>query len=174
MEVHERWTERGQGWPTADELAQRAFGTDLLILPDLVEVKADGTTIASFREEAQAFRVDALRAGLTVDLVAPDGSERAAYREHAADWVLPVLLAGPVPVVVTLITNRIQRWMDDRAEGDPVPTVRYREAHIEDGKIRVRELEGLADEVAKMLLQQSSASVLESADDQPQAGDETS
>lgn len=151
MAVTERWVDPSEAWPPADELAELAAGADLLLLPDRVDTKPDGTTIASFREEAQAFRVNAMREGIAVEMVRPEGSTLAAYREHAAEWILPALLAGPIPIVINLISNHIQRWIDDRAEGDRMPNLRYREAHLESGSVRVRELEGPADEVLKVL-----------------------
>jgi hypothetical protein len=151
MSIRQQWLDPPSGWPAAQELEAIAGRADLVLLPDRVESRPDGTVVAAFREEAQAFRVDAIRDGLSVEMVRPEGSTLAAYREHAAEWVLPIVLYGALPIGLGLITNRIQRWMDERREGGAMPTLRYREARLVDGEVRVREIEGPADEVVETL-----------------------
>jgi hypothetical protein len=151
--VEERWLAVPEGWPSPEELEDLRAAADLTLLPDRLERSGGDTVVAAFREEAQAFRVDALGQGLTVNLVRPPESELAAYREHAADWVLPYILGIPTTVVTGLIVHRLQKWADGRKAGDPAPTVRYREARVIDGETKVRELEGPADEVAALLAQ---------------------
>jgi hypothetical protein len=140
-----------EDWPTAQELQALGASADIVILPDRVDPDPDGTPVAAFREEAQALRVDALGQGLTVRMVVPPGGRSAVYIERAADWVLPVLLAVPLPVVVNLLSNRIQRWIDERGDDAPLPTLHYREARINAGDVRLREIEGPADEVIELL-----------------------
>jgi hypothetical protein len=149
--VTEQWGQPPEGWPTARELETLRRSADLVLLPDRVERKGDGTVVAAFREDAQAFRVDALRKGLTVELARPPDSRLAAYREHAADWILPFVLGVPTSVITGLVINRLQRWLDERGDADATPTVRYREARLVEGEVRVREVEGPADEVIALL-----------------------
>lgn len=151
MPVTERWNSPPDGWPPASELEGLRARADLVLLPDRVERSSEGTVIAAFREDAQAFRVDAIQEGLTVELSRPPNSQVAAYREHAAEWVLPFLLGIPTSVVTVLVANRLQRWLDSRRTARVVPTVRYREARLDGGEVRVRELEGPADEVISFL-----------------------
>lgn len=151
MSIEERWTPPVEGWPSATELERLGDIADLVLLPDRVDTKPDGLTIAAFREDAQAFRVDALHQELRVELVHPREAEVAAYREHAAEWVLPYILGIPTSVVVGLVINRLQKWMDERGDASGTPTVRYREARIVEQEVRVREIEGPADEVVALL-----------------------
>jgi hypothetical protein len=87
-----------------------------------------------------------------VEVVVPDGARPGHYSEHAAEWVMPLILGVPAATVAHLIANEIQRWIDAwRDEGrSRTPTVRYREVIVDEATQRttIRELEGPADEVA--------------------------
>ena len=165
MAVDERWRPAPEFWPAPETLEALGANADLILLPDRVDTSPDGNVVAAFREEAQAFRVDALKAGLKVQLVRPPESAVAAYREHAAEWVLPFILSIPAGVAINLISNRIQRWIDENRGSPGAPRLRYREAHIVEGEVRVRELEGPADEVAALLRSGRAAS--DRGDDPP-------
>jgi hypothetical protein len=152
-DVRESDHEALDGWPTASELKALTRSTDLVFLPDRVEETADGTVVA-FREEAQPLRIEGQAQGLTVTLFQPPDSTLAAFREDAAVLVLPIIFistAVVIPVVNTLISNRIQRWIDQRAADKALPAVSYREAHIVNGEVRVREIVGSADAVLEIL-----------------------
>lgn len=139
-------------WPSAEELM--TGGDRVVIFPDRLE-KMNGELTAAFRPDAQAIRVDAAAAGVEVELWAPAGARRAVYEEHAAVWVLPLLLGIPASVVAGLLTNLIQERIDAwRARGAPAPApeVRCGLVEIEQGKLRVRDLEGSAEEVRDILL----------------------
>jgi hypothetical protein len=102
---------------------------------------------------------------LKVELATPPEAEVAAYREHAAEWVVPFVLGIPTAIVIPLITNRIQRWLDERRPTESVPVLKYREATVIDGHVRVREVEGPADEVMGALtagVEAASAPALDS------------
>lgn len=151
MTIRERELDAVEGWPTGDELIELAGAADVVMLPDRI---ADGN-VAAFREEAQGLRVDARARGLTVDLWAPEGAEMAAYREDFAHIVLPFLLMVPLPIAIGLITNRIQRWIDERGGSQPLPMLVYRDVRVVDGDVRVRELQGPADAVVAALREES-------------------
>lgn len=138
-------------WPPASELSGRTREGSLVLLPDDVR-ELDGQLTASFRESAQNLSVRARSEGVTVEFVAPPGAERGMYRERAADWVLPWILSVPTGVAIGLIVNEIQRAIDAaRAAKQAVPTIRFREVVIEDGRTTARELTGPADEVRDVL-----------------------
>lgn len=123
----------------------------LVLLPDTLSL-VDGQMVAGFREGAQALRVRARQNRIPVEVVVPEGARPGHYSEHAADWVLPLVLGVPAATVAQLIATEIQRWIDEwREQGrSRMPTLRYREVLVDEAtqKTTVRELEGPADEVA--------------------------
>jgi hypothetical protein len=154
--VNERQLDALEIWPAADELTQRLASGGLVLLPDDVS-EVEGEMVASFREAAQRLRVGAKEAGVPVELVCPPGARRSVYRERAADWVLPYVLSIPTGVVIGLIVNEIQRVLNAaRRSGQAIPTFRFREVVIEDGRTTVRELSGPADELLLTLRERAS------------------
>ncbi|MBA3430576.1 MAG: hypothetical protein H0U16_03725 [Actinobacteria bacterium] len=144
-----------ESWPEPPELLALAASGRLVLLPDRLGDLA-GHLTASFRDEAQALRVAAMAEGREVIMAVPPGARTAVYREHSADWVLPVVFSVPATIVATLLANQIQTWIsrfrDDAGdEISPAPTVRYREATIVAGEVRLREIEGPAPDVADLL-----------------------
>lgn len=135
----------------AGDLIRRRREDALVLLPDTLS-PVDGEMVAGFRQGAQALRVRAKQQGLPVELIVPEGARPGHYSEHAADWVLPLILSVPSAVVAQLIANEIQRWIKAwREQGrSRTPTLRYREVFVDEAtqKAGVRELEGPADEVA--------------------------
>jgi hypothetical protein len=123
----------------------------LVLLPDTL-TRVDDQEVAGFRAGAQELRVHASREGIPVDIVVPDGARAGRYSEHAADWVLPLILGVPAAAVAQLIANEVQQRIDAwRQQGRTrMPTLRYREVVIDKTAQRatLRELEGPADEVA--------------------------
>jgi hypothetical protein len=66
--------------------------------------------------------------------------------------VLPYVLSIPTGVVIGLIVNEIQRVLDGtRRSRHEIPTFRFREVVIQDGRTVVRELTGPADELVRTL-----------------------
>lgn len=134
-----------------EELVRRRREDVLVLLPDTLS-PIDGRMVAGFRQGTQALRVRAKQEGIQVEVVVPEGARPGHYSEHAADWVLPLILAVPAATVAQLIANEIQRWIDEwREQGrSRTPTLRYREVLVDEAtqKASVRELEGPADEVA--------------------------
>ena len=130
-----------------------------MLLPDTLS-QVDGQSVAAFRQGAQALRVRAKHEGIPVEIVVPEGARPGKYSEHAADWVLPLVLGVPAATVGQLIANEIQRWLDEwREQGrSRMPTLRYREVCVDETaqKTTVRELEGPADEVADWIAQRAA------------------
>src|SRR4051794_32654358 len=93
------------------ELIDRDPST-LVFLPDAIS-PVDGEMVAAFRERAQALKVGAKNAGVTVEFMAPAGVRVGVYSEHAADWVLPLILGVPGATVATLLATQIQGWLDE-------------------------------------------------------------
>jgi hypothetical protein len=135
----------------AAELVRRRREGALVLLSDTL-APVRGQTVAAFREEAQPLRVRARQEGVPVDVVVPEGAQLGLYSEHAAEWVLPLILEVPAGAVAQLIASEIERWIDEwRQQGrSRTPTLRYREVIVDEATHRtlVRELEGPADEVA--------------------------
>jgi hypothetical protein len=152
MSVTERLAAAPQGWPSAGELAELGDEGHLVLLPDRLDDTDEGL-LASFRDDAQVFRVAARQQGLRVTILMPDGAKPAVYREHAADWVLAAVVAVPGGAISMLIGNEIQRRLDKwRGEGSTeIPNLIYREAVRVGDEVRMRELIGPADEVADLL-----------------------
>ena len=138
-------------WPSVRDLSARSRAESLVLLPDDVG-ELDGQLTASFRESAQNLAVRARSEGVAVEFVTPPGAERGMYRERTADWVLPWILSIPTGVAIGLIVNEIQRAIDAaRAAKQALPTIRFREVVIEEGRTTAHELTGPADEVRDML-----------------------
>lgn len=144
------------------ELLERQGANALVLLPDTLSA-VDGQMVAGFRQGAQALRVRAKQEGVPVEVVVPEGARPGHYAEHAADWVLPLILGVPAAAVGTLIANEVQRWIDEwRGEGrSRTPTLRYREVHVDEVtmKAELREIEGPADEVADWLARRPALDV---------------
>ena len=96
-------------WPSAGELSAR--GERIVILPSRLE-ELDGELIAAFRPDAQELRVNAAAEGVEVELYAPEGARRGVHQEHAADWILPILVGFPVGLATNLLANLIQARID--------------------------------------------------------------
>jgi hypothetical protein len=133
------------------ELARLQCGDALVLLPDTLS-PVDGQMVAGFRQGAQALRVRAQEEGVPVKVIVPEGARPGHYSEHAAEWVLPLILGVPAATVAQLIATEIQRWIEEwRAGGrSRIPMLRYREVVVDaaTGKTTVRELEGPAEDVA--------------------------
>jgi hypothetical protein len=71
--VEEREVAALETWPSTDELNNRVAAGGLVLLPDDVS-EVEGEIVASFRESAQALRVGAKTAGVSVEFVAPPGA----------------------------------------------------------------------------------------------------
>lgn len=132
------------------ELVRRRREGALVLLPDTL-LPVDGQMVASFRDGAQALRVRARQEGVPVEVVVPEGARAGHYSEHAAEWVLPLILGVPAATVAQVIADQIQRWIDAwREQGrSRMPTLRYREVLVDEAtqRTRMRELEGPAEEV---------------------------
>lgn len=167
--------EPGEHLPPAAELAKLVGEDRLVLLPDQV-VAAGDERIAGFRPESKALRVDALDAGLEVDLVVPAGARAGEYSEHAADWVLPLILSVPGSAIGILVANEIQRRLDAwRAarKAAPTPIARFREVVIDQDQRTMRqiEIEGPADDLAEWLRSRSLGEAIPAAADLPEARD---
>lgn len=135
--------------------AERTEMQGLVLLPDEISI-VGGEEVAGFRPEAQALRVEAMQEGVEVELALPDGVRPGIYSEHAADWVLPLVLEAPNSIVAGLIANYLQRRLDARrsSRSSEVPTVRYRDLErqtAEGTTTRIREIEGPVPEVIEWL-----------------------
>jgi hypothetical protein len=152
MSITERLVDPLPAWPSAAELAGLEEEGHLILLPDRLDDTKEGT-LASFRDEAQVFRVAARQQGLRVTMLMPEGAKPAVYREHAADWILAAIVAVPGSTIAMLIGNEIQRRLDKwRGDGSgETPTLTYREAVRTGDEVRMPELIGPADEVANLL-----------------------
>ncbi len=153
--LEERTSPGTDSLPSAAELEAELGDNILVLLPEQV-TEAKGELFASFREDAQSLRVHGTQVGLDVRLHAPPGARLGVYREHTADWVLPLLAfaaGGANNVVWNLVANEIQRRLDHWRQGGSgrEPVVRVREAVIEKERTYVREVEGPAEEVITWL-----------------------
>jgi hypothetical protein len=152
-----------------EDLASRLPTNALVLLPDTLS-PVDGQMVAGFRQGAQALRVRAREEDVSVEVVVPEGARPGHYAEHAADWVLPLILGVPAAVVGQLIANEIQRWIEAwREQGrSRMPTLRYREVVVDEvsRKASLRELEGPADEVADWLARRPALEAGEPEEDE--------
>ena len=150
MAVKETYREPNDLWPSVEELGETER---IVILPDQVE-KTAGELTAGFRPDAQELRVNAKERGIEVELYAPAEARLGVYEEHAADWVLPVLISFPESIACGLIVNLIQARLDawrNAGSPPPEPEMRCGLLEIEEGKLRVHDLEGPAEEVREIL-----------------------
>jgi hypothetical protein len=147
----ERIVDAPDHWPVAEELERRASGDVLVILPEEVG-EVDGKLTAFFRPEAQALRAKAMQAGLTPLMLAPEGAEVAGYSEFAADWVLPVIVAASLAIPAQIVADVLVDRIAEAGHGPGAPLiVRYREAVTDQKRVCVREIEGPAQEVERLL-----------------------
>ncbi len=153
--------------PSADELLTMRRSGALVLFPDEVS-SVEGQPVAGFREGTQELRVGAKRIGLDVELVVPEGAKPGHYSEHAADWVLPLVLSMPTAVVATLIANQLQVWIDRWRDtgASRMPIARYREVVIDEtqGRTAIKEIEGPADEILAWVRERSE---IHCGDDEP-------
>lgn len=142
------------GWPDAAALSSLATGNRLVLLPDRIE-ELNGELRASYRDDAQALRVAAQRAGMEIVFGAPAGAKPATYREHDSTLVFSFVLSIPGGAIGTLLANEIQRhldrWRSEKKDDVAQLKVRAREVVIEAGRTRVREIEGPGEEVVAWL-----------------------
>ena len=151
MAVTEELLDPPDHWPSADEIASAAASNELVLLPDRL-TERDGVVAAAFRGEAQALRVRAQASGHSVLLLAPEGAELAVYSEHAADWVLPVVVAAALAIPGNLVADLLHDAVREaRTQQTSLPVVKVREAVVTEDRVKLREIEGPADEVAKFL-----------------------
>lgn len=175
MSLSERLSDPPEHWPSASALRQAAAEGTFVLLPDDVR-DVDGTLTAFFRTDAQALRVRAATAGLRPILLTPEGAEVAGYSEYAADWVLPVVLTAVLSIPAGVVADVIHDSIANKS--GPPPSVRYREAVVDGDKVRLREVEGPADEIERLLRDRGATmqlpplsplppSALRSAEDNP-------
>lgn len=157
MTITERTVDPPSGWPDASVLLNLAAGDRLVLLPDRIE-EFNGELRASYRDDAQALRVAAQRAGMEVVFGAPESAKPATYREHDATLVLSFVLSIPGGLIGTLLANEIQRhldrWRNEKRDDVAQLKVRAREVVIEAGRTKVREIEGPGEEVVAWLSKQ--------------------
>lgn len=133
-------------------LEQAAATADFVVLPERMR-EVRGNRIAPFRREVQQLRGYIRESGHTVALAVPEGAETAAYQEHAADWVLPIVLFTvgiPVSVACNLFANWI--WSRVGPEPDSDATVHVRLAReLSDGTLEMLEARGKVEDVVRVL-----------------------
>src|SRR3954453_22209281 len=82
---------------------------------------------AAFRADAQLLRVAGDSIDVEVALASPEGAERTIYSEHAADWILPIVMELSKGVAAELIASAIVRRLKGLRRGDRMPIVRASE-----------------------------------------------
>lgn len=153
MPLQESVRDTPNHWPVTEEIEAAAAAGGLIILPDRIDTAGE-RRVAAFRGDAQELRVRAKQKGLEAQLLAPADAELAVYSEHAADWVLPVVVSAVLAVPSALVADMLHDRIADAGEAKiTMPEVRYREAYVEDGQMRLREIEGPADELLQLLRQ---------------------
>ena len=132
-----------------------------MLLPDTLS-PVDDQLVAGFRDRSQELRVRAKQQGLAVEVYLPQGARAGYYAEHAADWVLPLILGVPAATLADLLAGEIRLWISTwRDEGrSRTPMLRYREVVIDERTqtTKVREVEGPADEVADWIARRPALS----------------
>jgi hypothetical protein len=115
---------------------------------------SDAKPWASFRPAAKEIKQSLERHGLQVVFAVEPGISPTVYVEHDAAWVLPIILSLPIGTVSAAVGNIISDLIMRSARNR---TVVYREAILTpSGKLSVREIEGPAEDVAKVLRQRSA------------------
>jgi hypothetical protein len=151
MGIVERTLDAPEHWPTMEELERVATDGTVIMLPDRLE-ETDGQLVAAFRLDAQGMRVAATEAGLTPILYAPAGAELAMYTENAADWVLPVIVAAVLAFPGQIGATLAADWIEAQMHQQPTAqTVIYREAIVQQGSLKLYEIEGAPGDVTQLL-----------------------
>ena len=134
---------------TLDAAMERA---DFVVLPERIREVRE-VQIAPFRREVSQFQHFVRDNDHSVALALPEGVETAAYQEHAAEWVLPVIALGATVgfnVACNLIADWI--WMVFGPKGDPEDTVHVRLARrMPDGTLEMVEARGAVGDVVRVL-----------------------
>lgn len=162
MTTEERLRSYEQGSLASGVLREPGADAALWLLPDTVEVEGD-FVVAAFSETAQPLRVELEAKGISIKLATPPDARLAAYREHDATVILPIILAVPGAISGIL---QIADWIEARFRkaDSPAPPVRYRQAEFRpDGTLDIREIEGAPDSVAALVRERARA--LGAADD---------
>jgi hypothetical protein len=133
-------------------LAEAAAGAEFVVLPERIR-EVRGSAVAPFRREVQQLRGYIRENGHSVALALPEGVETAAYQEHAAEWVLPIVLFAadvPVSVACNLFANWI--WSIIGPARDSEDGVHVRLAHeLPDGTLELLEVRGNVEDVVRVL-----------------------
>jgi hypothetical protein len=133
-------------------LAEAAAGVDFVVLPERIR-EVRGSEVAPFRHEVQQLRAYIRASGRTVALAVPEGAETAAYQEHAAEWVLPIVLftaSIPVGVACNLFANWIWSLMGPKPDSDDTVHVRLAR-ELPDGTLEMLEVRGRVEDVVRVL-----------------------
>lgn len=109
------------------------------------EGELNGQVTAGFRPAAQEMRVLALEKGLNVEMLAPEGAQLGIHQEHAADIILPVLASFVPGVASSLVADYIFAWLT--RGGNKNEVVRCELVEIENGSVRLHNVEGPAEEL---------------------------
>lgn len=157
MPVVVREFEALPGWPDAAALKSAISTGSLVILPDRITA-SDGALAAFYRPDAQELRVRAAAAGYETVLWAPEGSERGMYQESAADWILPVVVAAVLAIPGQLAADMIEQMIQHKPPDVPHAIIRYREVIVDGDELRLRELEGPANELVPLLRKRNDGS----------------
>jgi hypothetical protein len=162
MTVTERLIDPPAHWPDTDALRAAASEDSFVLLPDDLR-RVDGKLTAFFRTDAQALRVRAAAAGLRPVLLKPDDAQVAGYSEYAADWVLPVIVAAALTVPMNVLADVIH----DEISNKPNTTatiVRYREVVLDGDRAQLREIEGPAADIERLLRERGGTAKYPSAE----------
>lgn len=138
-----------RGWDL-EQLIRLRESNDLVLIPEWLEQRFDGSVTAVFSAEAHQLRAIALDQGLSVGLAIPEGAESTILEEYSADAVLPYMLDSvAVPLVVGLVTNFISQHLG-KGRSD---RVKLRLVSVNGDRAEIREIEGTREDVETILRQ---------------------
>jgi hypothetical protein len=134
-------------------IASATERADLVVLPERIRERGDSVKIAPVRREARDLQRFAHENGRTVAFAIPDGVETAAYEEHAAALVLPIIVFG-AGIALNIGCNLVASWIWEvwGPKSDPEDLVYVRLARrLGDGSMEMLEARGSVDDVVRIL-----------------------
>ncbi|MBK5233098.1 MAG: hypothetical protein JJE13_08985 [Thermoleophilia bacterium] len=146
MPIKESWTDPLPFWPESEELE---LGQNNVVFLPSSRGELDGEVVMGFRQEAQEMRVKAMDDGFDVQLFTPGGARPGILQEHAAEVVLPFLVAGVSSIPFSIIGDYIYDYIKSRGTDDSVFKVGLVE--IEEGNMRIHNIEGPPADVLSFL-----------------------
>lgn len=126
------------------------------IVPDSLR-EYDGRPTALFRAESRDLQAVGSQLGIEIELLTPDGAERAILTERADSVILPIVIGLSTQLVANVLTPYVEALIDKwKKSGNRKPDVVYRKGEWKaDGSIERVDITGDAESILDILKEES-------------------